>query len=105
MRSGTNADLAKGYETVIVIAVASGRAAPNATPAMVAMAESGRQRLEGELDALRESGSAVTLLVPDDESAGVFGPNLMDYTRRAASAETGLRQGRVEAEWLRASWG
>ena len=89
MRSATNADLAKGYDNVIVVAVTAGGEGP--------MAEAGQKRLEGELDVLRKSGSKVTLIPPDAASRDAFGLNLMDFTRRAGAAETGLAQGRAEA--------
>ena len=89
MRSGTNADLAKGYDNVIVVAVTAGGEGP--------MAEAGAKRLEGELNVLRESGSKVSLVSPDAASREAFGLNLMDFTKRAGAAEAGLAQGRREA--------
>jgi NTE family protein len=96
MRSGTNADLAKGYDNVIVVAVRAGVEGP--------MAEVSKQRLESELATLTESGSAVTLITPDAASQEAFGVNLMDFTRRAGAAEAGLAQGRSEAEALKGKW-
>jgi NTE family protein len=94
MRSPTNADLAKGYDQVVVVAVTSNVQGP--------MAETSRQRLDGELSALRESGSSVTLISPDTASLDAFGINLMDFTRRAGAAAAGLAQGRNEAARLSA---
>ena len=96
MRSATNADLARGYDTVVVVAVTTGAEGP--------MAESARKRIEGELDTLRSSGSSVFLVGPDDASRKAFGLNLMDFTRRAGAAEAGFAQGRNEALKLRGSW-
>lgn len=96
MRSGTNADLAKGYDTVVIVAVTTGAEGP--------MAESSRRRIEGETAALRSSGSNVFLIGPDDASRKAFGINLMDFTRRAGAAEAGLAQGRTEALKLRGAW-
>jgi NTE family protein len=93
MRSGTNADLAKGYEIVVVIALGS-----DAAPEVF------RRPLERELLALRESGSKVELIRPDAQSFEAFGPNLMDHRRRPAAAASGLRQGRVGLETLRDLW-
>ncbi len=90
MRSATNADLAKGYDTVMVVAL---------TVRMPASPFSDlfRRRFEEELQALRDSGSRVELIAPDDESASVFGMNLMDPSRRQPSAQAGLKQGRAAA--------
>ncbi len=96
MRSGTNADLAKGYDTVIVVAVTIAAEGP--------MAERSRQRFEAELDVLRSSGSTVHVLAPDAASQAAFGLNLMDFTRRAGAAEAGLAQGRAEATPIAAGW-
>ncbi len=96
MRSPTNADLAKGYDTVIVVAVTAGGDGP--------MVETSRKRMEAELDVLRDSGSTVLLISPDDASRQAFGLNLMDFTRRAGAAEAGLAQGRAEAGKLGGRW-
>ncbi|HEY8489372.1 MAG TPA: patatin-like phospholipase family protein [Dehalococcoidia bacterium] len=101
MRSGTNADLARGYDVVIVVSVMP----REPVPGREAMAEAARRRLEGELASLRESGSVVALVAPDKGSQEAFGPNLMDVGRRAAAAEAGARQGRAEAGRLRDLWG
>ena len=96
MRSSTNADVATGYERVVGIAVSTAIAGP--------LADAGRQRLESELATLRDSGADVTLIEPDADSKTTFGPNLMDFTRRTASAEQGFRQGSQLAGSLSSSW-
>jgi NTE family protein len=93
MRSATNADLARGFDVVVVVSVFA--------PEMGA--EFG-QRLEAELDALRESGSEVLLIAADEASRGAFGPNLMDASRRGVVAEAGARQGGSEAARLKELW-
>lgn len=99
MRSSTNADLARGYDHVLIISVRTASAA--AGP----MAELTQRRLENEINAIREGGGEVEILEPDDTSASTLGMNLMDARNRGAAVETGLRQGRLEAEWLRPFWG
>jgi NTE family protein len=94
MRSPTNADLAKGYDVVLVVSV-TGESLPEAF----------RRQLEGELQTLRESGSRVELIRPNPESLESFGPNLMDYRRRPAAAASGLRQGQSGFDTLRVVWG
>lgn len=101
--SATNATLAQGYDRVLVVAVTAGGAQTAARPP--AIAEAARQRFEAELDALRQSGAAVEVVVPDDASRQAFGPNLLDPSRRKEIAEAGVRQGRAEAERVRAFWG
>jgi len=96
MRTTTNADLAKGYERVVVVAIA-GMTAPS-NP----YAERLRRRLDAELDGLRESGAKeVVLIVPDKPTVEIAGPNLMDPSRRAELSAAGQRQGRAEASRLR----
>lgn len=98
MRSATNADLAKGYDRVLVVAVTVGSRAPGN------MAEVSKQRLDAELATLRDAGCQVELIVPDEASSEAFGVNLMDPSRRPASAEAGLEQGRREAGRIREGW-
>jgi NTE family protein len=97
MRSATNADLAKGYGVVIVVAVTV-RAMPSA------IADVFRRRFDAELEALRDSGSRVEVIVPDERSCAEFGVNLMDHGRRQPSAQAGLEQGRNEAARLLEIW-
>jgi NTE family protein len=97
MRSSTNADLAKGYDIVVLVAVSAG----NADDPRTAML---RRRLEGEIAVLGEAGGAVELVTPDEASARAFGVNLMDYSRRAPAAEAGLQQGRAAGARLRSFW-
>jgi NTE family protein len=97
MRSATNADLAKGYQVVIVVAVTL-----RSMPSFIG--DVFRQRFEAELQALRDGGSRVEVIVPDEDSCAAFGTNLMDTTRRQPSAQGGLRQGRNEAARLIEIW-
>jgi NTE family protein len=93
MRSATNADLAKGYDVVVVVSISS-QAAP----------EVFRRPLERELAVLRDSGSRVELINPDAESLEAFGPNLMDFGRRPAAAASGMRQGTAGLRTLLDLW-
>jgi len=94
MRSATNADLAKGYDVVVVVSISS-----QASPEVF------RRPLERELAALRDSGSRVELINPDAESLEAFGPNLMDFGRRPAAAASGMRQGKAGSHTLLDLWG
>jgi NTE family protein len=93
MRSATNADLAKGYDVVVVVSISS-----------QAVPEAFRRPLERELQALRDSGSRVEIVNPDAESFQAFGPNLMDFGRRPAAAANGMRQGKAGLDTLRNLW-
>jgi len=97
MRSPTNADLAAGYEIVVVVAVTL-----RSMPSFIT--EVFGRRFEAELQALRNGGGRVEVIVPDEESCAAFGMNLMDASRRQASAQAGLRQGRIEAARVAGIW-
>jgi NTE family protein len=97
MRSATNADLAKGYDAAIVVAVTGG--ASN-DPAM----ERFRKMLDNEINVVRESGARVELIVPDEASLKAFGINLMDSRRRPGAAKAGLKQGKSLAAKLKSMW-
>jgi NTE family protein len=98
MRSATNADLAKGYDVAVVVAITA--IAPDP-----AMAERFALILEAELRTLRESGSRVELITPDPASVKAFGLNLMDARRSPGAAQAGLDQGRADSHRLRSVWG
>jgi NTE family protein len=93
MGSLTNATLAGGYEGVLVVAFAGS-----------ASGDFIRRRLEAELDALRQAGSAVEVIFPDAPSLAALGPNMMDARRRTPAAQAGERQGRAEAPRVAAFW-
>ncbi len=100
MRSASNADLAKGRETVVIISLVGGPGAA-ADP----RAEQARRRIESEIAALTEAGAKVVeLLTPDPAAREAFGPNMMDSRRNAGATEQGLRQGKAEAARLRKVW-
>ena len=96
MRSSTNADLAKGHDTTLVVAVSIGQGE---------MAERMRKPLEREMQTLRDAGGAAELITPDEASIAAFGANLMNPANRPASAKAGLEQGRRLAEGLKRFWG
>ncbi len=96
MRSGTNADVAQGYDAVLIIAPIGSQAE--------GMGPGAQRDMEREIAQLREAGSLVDVIVPDQETLDVFGVNLMDTTRRIEAAQTGVRQGAIAAETVRAMW-
>lgn len=97
MRSATNADLANGYEAVVVVAVTGGA---TTDPALLRF----RQMLDNEIDVVRESGARVELIVPDEASVKAFGINLMDSRRRPGAAKAGVEQGKALASKLKSMW-
>jgi NTE family protein len=101
MRSGTNADLAKGHELVLIISLMGGnRAANNADPRLARY----RERIEAEVGALKDAGAQVEIVGPDDAAAAALGLNLMDATRAPTAAIEGLRQGEEQAARLSEVW-
>ncbi|EKF86299.1 patatin-like phospholipase family protein [Methanobacterium formicicum] len=87
MSSGTNADVAQGYDLVLIIVAEPSMIAPAMGPTMH------RITFQEELAQLKESGSQVMVISPDTESIEAKGPNPLDATFRGASAEAGHKQG------------
>jgi NTE family protein len=88
MRSGICADLAEGYELVIVIAVSP-------------LAPEGLCKPGSEIAGLQAAGAHVELIMPDGESREVLFPDLLDPKRAAACSTAGLKQGLALAPSLR----
>jgi len=97
MRSPTNADLARGYDVAVVVAVRGAVIDPAVTAKF-------QQLLDGELQVLRDGGARVELITPDAASVDAFGLNLMDPRRRPGAAQAGIDQGRAAAVRLRSLW-
>ena len=91
MRTVANADLAHGYERVVIVApVAAG---------IGFMASPRRQAA-----ALTAAGARVALVRPDREAVRAIGRNVLDVSRRAAAARAGRAQAAAEASAVRAVW-
>ncbi|MDB5425610.1 MAG: hypothetical protein JWQ29_3026 [Phenylobacterium sp.] len=97
MRSPTNADMAAGYELVVVVALRLGAAAGAAAERIAA-------RFDEEIESLKEGGATVVVITPDAASIEAFGPNLMDARRRGAAARAGIAQGEDHAAELKEFW-
>ncbi|MFC5802842.1 patatin-like phospholipase family protein [Streptomyces formicae] len=91
VRSSTNADLALGYGTVVVVAPI----AVGGGPVLSARTLVSR---------LTASGSRVVLITPDRGARRAFGRNVLDPSRRAPSARAGLAQAPAHASQVRAIW-
>jgi len=94
-RSTVNADLAAGYERVLVLAPLGER---SRVPSDWGI------HLAAQVDELRAHGSTVEVIVPDAGSRGAIGVNLMDPSARPAAARAGYSQGSALAEQLTAFW-
>ena len=81
----TNADLASGCKTAIVLA-------PTVGPSD-ALAKVSVKRLDQELEVLRTSGCKVAPIVPDAASLSAFGGTLGNRDRAGLALEAGKIQG------------
>ena len=94
-RRNENADLAAGYERVLVLSPLGGR---TRTPLDWGM------HLAAQADELRAGGSRVETILPDSDSRNAFGSNMMDPSTRPPAARAGHNQGRALAEQLTEFW-
>ncbi len=94
-RSSENADLAAGYGRVLVLSPLGGR---SRAPMEWGM------HLAVQIDELRACGSSVEAILPDNNSSGAFGGNLMDLSTRPPAARAGYDQGRALSEQLTGFW-
>jgi NTE family protein len=91
MRSATNADLAAGYQRVVVIAPLYQGFGPIAS-----VASQARQ--------LEAQGSAVVVIKPDSAAQRAIGKNVLDPANRPAAAAAGYAQAAAEAPAVAAVW-
>ena len=92
LRSGTSADLAASYDTVVVIAPIGSRS-DGMDPAAGRLATH-------EVKTLEAAGSICTLMFPDDAANDTIGINRMDATISARVLAEGRRQGRAIASTI-----
>jgi NTE family protein len=85
-RSAVNADLAAGYQRVLILA-------PMADPP-----------LDEQVAEMLDAGEGVQLIVPDDESTAAFGLNPLDPAVRAPAARAGYAQGQRAAAAAARLW-
>lgn len=95
MRSPTNADLAVGYDLVVVIAVQTPAAAEGAFAKLI----------NEEVESLQSGGATVVTVTLDESSAAVFGMNPMDAAKKPEVARAAIAQGLSQAAVLREFWG
>ncbi|NYI77849.1 patatin-like phospholipase family protein [Nocardioides panzhihuensis] len=94
-RSSENADLAGGYERVLVLSPLGGRTRHPAA---------WRSDLATQVDELRSGDSTVETVLPDTDSLAAFGDNMMNLATRAPAARAGHDQGRRLAGRLVDLW-
>lgn len=99
VRSGTNADIAKGNRRVLIL-----RAETLDFAAMDPRQTTPVVTFDSELAELEGSGAHVLVITPDAASAAARGPNPLDSSRRAVSARAGREQGRLLAENVKSFW-
>ena len=83
-RSSENADLAMGFERVLVLSPLGGRTRHPA---------GWRSDLAAQVEELRAGGSTVETVLPDGDSVEAFGDNMMNPSTRPPAARAGHRQG------------
>jgi NTE family protein len=96
LRSGTNADLARGHDRVLVLAPIGSRTD--------GMDPGAAQAADQEISALTTQGSLCTLIYPDDTANDIIGINRMDESIAVAVMTDGQRQGRLAASQLAGRW-
>jgi NTE family protein len=94
-RRNENADLAAGYERVLVLSPFGGRSRHPLEWGM---------QLAAQVDELRAGGSRVETIFPDADSLAAFGDNMMDPSTRPPAARAGYDQGRGLAGDLTKFW-
>ncbi|WP_345763154.1 patatin-like phospholipase family protein [Diaminobutyricibacter sp. McL0608] len=94
-RRNENADLAAGYERVLVLSPFGGRSLHP---------QEWGTHLAAQVDELRAAGSRVETISPEAESEHMFGANAMDLSLRPAAARAGFEQGRARAGQLTEFW-
>ncbi|GAA2155965.1 NTE family protein [Humibacillus xanthopallidus] len=94
-RRSENADLAAGYERVLVLSPFGGR---SRMPAAWGM------DLATQVDELRADGSQVETVFPDAGAGDVFGANALDPSTRPQAARGGYEQARVLTDRLADIW-
>lgn len=99
VRSGTNADIAKGARRVLIL-----RAEVLDVSAIEGMPATPHLTFEDELAALHQSGAQTLVITPDEASTAARGPNPLDASRREVSAKAGRTQGRQIAESVKRFW-
>jgi NTE family protein len=89
VRSGANADLAAGYDRVVVLAPLVRAIGPG---------------VSAQVEALRKNGSRAALVTPDAAALKAFGRNVLDPAKRADAARAGRAQSASVIDRVRSVW-
>jgi NTE family protein len=102
VRSADNADLASGYANVVVLTPFSERSGPLPPGQFEGIRRSPEwgNDLASQVAALRQAGSRVEVITPDERSRAAMGTNQMDPATRIPAARAGFAQGQKEARRL-----
>ncbi len=96
VRSVTNADLARGCKTALILAPTAALSDP--------LAKGFTAHLDDEVKALRDSGCEVELIAPDAASLKAFGPSVGDEHHRAPALDAGRLEGQAIANSIAKLW-
>ncbi|MGW7247673.1 patatin-like phospholipase family protein [Streptomyces decoyicus] len=91
VHSSANADLAAGYDRVVIVAPMAASGGPIAGP-----------RAQGER--LARQGARVCVLTPDRAARAAFGRNVLDPAKRADAARAGRRQAAAHVAQIQQVW-
>jgi NTE family protein len=91
VRSQANADLAAGYDRVVVLAP-------------IVRAFGPMLRVRDQIAALQADGAQVVLVSPDPTALAAIGRNVLDPARRAAAARAGRAQSGAAAAEVESVW-
>ncbi len=91
VHSSANADLAAGYDRVVIVAPMAASGGPIAGP-----------RAQGER--LVRQGARVCVLTPDRAARAAFGRNVLDPAKRADAARAGRRQAAAHVAQIQQVW-
>ncbi|SEE37402.1 NTE family protein [Arthrobacter alpinus] len=94
-RSGENADLAAGFERVLLLSPFGGKSLQPLAWGL---------QLSAQLEELDAGGSRVETISPDTSAEYMFGANAMDLSMRPSAARAGYEQGKALAERLGEFW-
>jgi NTE family protein len=94
LRSSANADLANGYDVVLVVSFRPLGPVGGYVAAQLAR----------ELDKLRRSGATVHVIAPDEASLAAIGSNPVDVVRRPNIARAAIAQGEACARLVKEFW-
>jgi NTE family protein len=99
---GENANLAAGYENVVVLVPLGGRSEtlPESQFEGLPRPPEWGTDLASQAEVLRNNGSRVEVITPDTECRAAMGTNQMDPATRIPSARAGFAQGKQEASRL-----